>query len=95
MTQLAYKPFVTPLIQQVQRLREAGQPWVIIDGLEVLPEQGIAQFELMTGRRAPRGTMRLEVLRRYQEDGEIAENGGMDTPAYDTSLRSHFERLQC
>ncbi|KFY97656.1 hypothetical protein V500_01963, partial [Pseudogymnoascus sp. VKM F-4518 (FW-2643)] len=67
--ELAYRPLVTPLIKQIQQLRDAGQPWVIVDGLEVFPEQGILQFELMTGKRAPRGIMRLEVLKRYQEDG--------------------------
>ncbi|RDW58299.1 hypothetical protein BP5796_12229 [Coleophoma crateriformis] len=65
--ELAYMPLITPLLRQIRQLRESGQPWTIVNGLEILPEQAIAQFELMTGRTAPKSRMRLEVLTRYQE----------------------------
>ncbi|RDW57112.1 hypothetical protein BP6252_13858 [Coleophoma cylindrospora] len=65
--ELAYMPLITPLLRQIRQLRESGQPWTIVNGLEILPEQAIAQFELMTGRKAPKGRMRLEVQTRYQE----------------------------
>ena len=59
---------MTPLLEQFRRLREGGQPWTIVDGLDVLPEQHIAHFEFHTGRKAPRRQIRLEVLKRYQAD---------------------------
>ena len=62
----AYLPLDTPLLKQIRRVREeTKQAWVIVDGLEVVPEQAIAQFELMTGRKAPKRRMRLEVLQNY------------------------------
>ena len=72
---MAYTPLNTPFLRMVRSLREkTGQSWVIVDGLEILPEQGIAQFELMTGRKAPRGQMRREVEQRYQMEDSESEN---------------------
>ncbi|KIH93048.1 repressor protein [Sporothrix brasiliensis 5110] len=57
--ELAYEPLITPLVAQIQNLRDTVNPaWVIVDGLEVVSEMAIEAFELMTDRTAPKRLMR-------------------------------------
>ncbi|KAL4943963.1 hypothetical protein BDV06DRAFT_220733 [Aspergillus oleicola] len=72
--EFAYKPLDTPLLRQMRRFRsETGHQWVLVDGLDNVAEQAIAQFEILTGRKAPRRLMTMEALRNY-----VGENGSFD-----------------
>lgn len=67
--EMAYMTRATPLVRQMERFRETtGRPWVIIEGIETLIEQAIAQFESMTGRKAPKRCMADAVHNALQEN---------------------------
>ena len=76
--EMAYMTSATALIRQMREFRQiTGLPWVIVDGIETLIEQAIGQFEIMTGRNAPRKVM-TEAIRatlrenhQYVADGEV------------------------
>ncbi|KAH8885276.1 hypothetical protein GQ53DRAFT_729191 [Thozetella sp. PMI_491] len=61
-----YEPLLSPLIRQIHL--EAPGGWVIVDGLQLLPEQAAAQFELFTGRKSPHIRMCIEVLKHYKPE---------------------------
>jgi len=59
---MAYRPAETPLL----RLAKAtGSNWVTVPGIEVLLEQGYAQFEVWTGRKFPYSSVAPVVRERY------------------------------
>ncbi|CAH0055234.1 unnamed protein product [Clonostachys solani] len=62
--ELGYTTLNTSLLEQV---REKSKAWITMDGMDVLPEQGFAQFEFYTGRRPPRKIMRRAVLESFEE----------------------------
>jgi pentafunctional AROM polypeptide len=58
---MAYKPRRTKLLLQAER-----KGWSCVEGIEVLISQGIAQFEIWTGKRAPIDKIEEEVLKKYE-----------------------------
>ncbi|KAI8059587.1 hypothetical protein BC940DRAFT_247460 [Gongronella butleri] len=58
---MAYKPRRTKLLLQAER-----KGWSCVEGIEVLISQGIAQFEIWTGKHAPMQKMEQEVLKKYE-----------------------------
>ncbi|KAI9272372.1 EPSP synthase-domain-containing protein [Helicostylum pulchrum] len=58
---MAYKPRRTKLLLQAER-----KGWSCVEGIEILISQGIAQFELWTGKRAPVTKIEEEVLKKYE-----------------------------
>ncbi|KAJ5671654.1 hypothetical protein N7507_000781 [Penicillium longicatenatum] len=62
--EVAYGPFKTELMEQM--LPRASKGWVVVSGLLVLIEQGIAQYEMFTKRPAP-----VHVMRRVIREQSI------------------------
>ncbi|KAF5391024.1 hypothetical protein D9757_003930 [Collybiopsis confluens] len=59
---LAYKPVETPLLKLA---RLTASNWDTAQGVEVLLQQGYAQFEKWTGRRCPQGQVSKKVWEIY------------------------------
>jgi shikimate 5-dehydrogenase/shikimate kinase len=63
--ELAYRTLTTPIVRQMRE--EASRSWICLNSLDFLAEQGFAQFELFTGKRAPRRIMREKILRSWTD----------------------------
>ncbi|KAI8993294.1 EPSP synthase-domain-containing protein [Pilobolus umbonatus] len=57
---MAYKPRRTKLLLQAER-----KGWSCVEGIEVLISQGIAQFEIWTGKHAPIPAIEQEIFKKY------------------------------
>ncbi|CAK7202944.1 hypothetical protein SEUCBS139899_005671 [Sporothrix eucalyptigena] len=82
--ELAYEPLITPLVAQMQTMRDTVSPaWVIVDGLEVVSEMAIEAFELMTDRAAPKRLMRSVCRQAWdqQQRGMTSSSHTLPTPA--------------
>ena len=65
--ELAYETRMTPLLAFAEQKESQGSPWVSVEGIEVLLEQGFEQCRIWTGRRAPVKHVRDRVLEVYKE----------------------------
>ncbi|KNG89731.1 pentafunctional AROM polypeptide [Aspergillus nomiae NRRL 13137] len=65
--EVAYDPLETRLIKSMREHVSRG--WIIVDGLSVLVEQGIAQYELFTNRPAPVHVMRRAIQQSIRDRG--------------------------
>lgn len=61
---MAYKPAMTPLLTLASS--DDRRAWKAVRGVDILIEQGCKQFELWTGRRAPKTTLTDAVLHAYE-----------------------------
>ncbi|KAL3452056.1 hypothetical protein BJX65DRAFT_320801 [Aspergillus insuetus] len=65
--EVAYGPCKTALLGQVLEYTSTG--WIVVDGLSLLIEQGIAQYELFTKRPAPVHVMRRVIQEEARKRG--------------------------
>ncbi|OOQ88143.1 Quinate repressor protein [Penicillium brasilianum] len=67
--EVGYGPSMTRLMEQF--LPRASKGWVVVDGLMVLVEQGIAQYEIFTKRPAPVHVMRRAIREQSVRHGFV------------------------
>lgn len=62
---MAYRPALTPLLSLAS---DTAKGWKTVRGLDVLLEQGYAQFALWTGRACPRQAVAKVVIEAYEKN---------------------------
>ncbi|KIK68989.1 hypothetical protein GYMLUDRAFT_188368 [Collybiopsis luxurians FD-317 M1] len=65
--ELAYERRITRLLSLAQEKRDQGIAWAVVEGIEILLEQGYEQFKIWTGRRAPAKKVQEKVLEVYEQ----------------------------
>ncbi|KAF8918139.1 type I 3-dehydroquinase-domain-containing protein [Mucidula mucida] len=65
--ELAYERRITKLLALAQDKRDKGIPWAVVEGIELLLEQGYEQVRLWTSRRAPKTKVRQKVMEAYEK----------------------------
>ncbi|KAF9460760.1 type I 3-dehydroquinase-domain-containing protein [Collybia nuda] len=65
--ELAYEHRTTNLLVLAEEKRQQGYRWTVVEGIEVLLEQGYEQCRIWTGRRAPKKQVREKVLDAYEK----------------------------
>ncbi|KAK7045671.1 hypothetical protein VNI00_007504 [Paramarasmius palmivorus] len=63
--ELAYERRMTRLLELAQEKRDQGISWAVVEGIELLLEQGYEQCRIWTSRRAPKSKVRQKVLEAY------------------------------
>lgn len=65
--ELAYERRITKLLTLAQEKRDQGVAWAVVEGIELLLEQGYEQCRIWTGRRAPKTKVREKVMEVYEK----------------------------
>ncbi|KAK9450613.1 uncharacterized protein V1518DRAFT_390559 [Limtongia smithiae] len=65
LVELHYEKLSGPMARRIRPLQARG--WLSVSGVKVLPEMAACQFELWTGKPAPRSWMQRALQRYYEE----------------------------
>ncbi|KAL2916141.1 3-dehydroquinate dehydratase (3-dehydroquinase) [Polyrhizophydium stewartii] len=63
--EMAYRPRETRLLSAAAAASTPASPWLRVEGIDVLIEQGLEQFSIWTGLPPPAATMSAAVLSHY------------------------------
>jgi pentafunctional AROM polypeptide len=75
--ELGYERRITKLLSLAQEKRDQGIAWAIVEGIELLLEQGYEQFRIWTGRRAPAKKVQEKVFEVYEQQRRLMQTPDM------------------